>query len=1044
MSEIRGVDTKHIVKPNDDWRDVRRPWEKFTQSLEKRGTMMTLGMAIAGTMVFYPVLSEPLFAIGMLSFYNLHKRKFGLPFRMPKSSGMIDPNSTTPSGKMDQASGIAFLGNERGTNKELWLTNSDMRTHLLVFGSTGAGKALRDDEPVHTPKGWMKNKDLAVGDYVTMPNGSASEIVGIYPQGQKELYEFTFDDGRKKDSTADHLWEALPLDKAVPKLGEVIHTLDFKSRIERGQHLGVRTVNDIEQAPVALECDMDVLVHKTLRAIEKGESFSNDVALIANGSLSQRRSFWKEFSRGIKEYSDYSLTHNDYSVYAFKNEESAKSVQAIAHSLGLWAKLENVIEHEVRKHEWKEGITHVLVVKKTDILKVVSIELTDRVESCQCIKIADRSGLFVTKDYVVTHNTETLISLAFNTLVHGSGFIYVDGKGDNTLFAKIFSIVRSVGRENDLLVLNYMTGGRDVLGPQRTKLSNTLNPLISGSAGGLTELIVGLMDDSGGDGGMWKGRAISLMSSVMRALVYLREHTGMLLDVDQLRKYLILENIQKLTKRSELPTTITAGLNAYLVSLPGYQADAKKQQDIVGEQHGYLQMQFTRVLSSLSEDYGYIFRTNLGEIDFFDVVVNRRILVVLLPALEKSIDELGNLGKIVVACIKSMMATGLGDELEGEFKDVIETKPTNAPAPYMCILDEYGYYVVKGAAVMPAQARSLGFSMVFAGQDYPAFQKNNNKEEAISTIGNCNIKIFMKVEDPDDTFNLFKSSVGEALVKKTSGLVKSQGILGNSYGDSDNVTIAKVGRGDLLDLKDQKEGESHIIFRSALIRAKMFYAAPEDVARLQLNHFLKVEPPEREIIQCYEESVKTMTQQFMKPNFMTDYQSQVEETPNIKFVRELMETFSEKGFSDRNMGAAIVAANHMVNYAGLEDFRGDFPALTKTLKDEEDNSDHISLFSNHLNDKDDNDSEVDFGPVVEDNFEAFYDKDTVRSNFFEIEKKSGESDEIAKQKTDRLINDLDNVSRYPKRGTETPKEIFPKEVMAQIGDMLEDLDVNNN
>ena len=39
----------------------------------------------------------------------------------------------------------------------------------------------------------------------------------------------------------------------------------------------------------------------------------------------------------------------------------------------------------------------------------------------------------------------------------GSGFIYVDGKGYTSLFAKIFSIVRSVGRENDLLVLNYMT-----------------------------------------------------------------------------------------------------------------------------------------------------------------------------------------------------------------------------------------------------------------------------------------------------------------------------------------------------------------------------------------------------------------------------------------------------------------------------------------------------------------------------------------------------------------------------------------------------------
>jgi len=71
-----------------------------------------------------------------------------------------------------------------------------------------------------------------------------------------------------------------------------------------------------------------------------------------------------------------------------------------------------------------------------------------------------------------------------------------------------------------------------------------------------------------------------------------------------------------------------------------------------------------------------------------------------------------------------MMAAGLGDEVEGEYHDLIQRKPTNAPTPFLCILDEYGYYAVQGFAVVPAQARSLGFSVVFAGQDLPAFQKS--------------------------------------------------------------------------------------------------------------------------------------------------------------------------------------------------------------------------------------------------------------------------------------------------------------------------------
>ncbi len=88
--------------------------------------------------------------------------------------------------------------------------------------------------------------------------------------------------------------------------------------------------------------------------------------------------------------------------------------------------------------------------------------------------------------------TEALISLAFNALVQGSGFIYVDGKGDNSLFAKVFSMARSMGREDDILVVNFMTGARDIVGPQEKRLSNTMNPFANGSSSMLSQLVVSL------------------------------------------------------------------------------------------------------------------------------------------------------------------------------------------------------------------------------------------------------------------------------------------------------------------------------------------------------------------------------------------------------------------------------------------------------------------------------------------------------------------------------------------------------------------------
>ena len=456
--------------------------------------------------------------------------------------------------------------------------------------------------------------------------------------------------------------------------------------------------------------------------------------------------------------------------------------------------------------------------------------------------------------------TVSMVSIAYNALVQGSGLIYVDGKGAVDLYTKIFSMTRAMGRDHDLLCINYMTGAKDVIGPQVQKLSNTLNPFAQGSAGGLTQLLVSLMDGGDGGGDMWKGRAISLISAIMLALIYMRDQGEILLDVDMIREYLILDNIIKLYKDKRavpFPPHIRNSIKAYLVSLPGFQEKAEKQSETVLEQHGFLQMQFTRILGSLADDYGFIFKTNLGEVNFRDVVLKRRILVVLLPALEKSTDELKNLGKIIVGCLKQMMASTLGADLEGSFKTIIETRPTNAKAPFLTILDEYGYYATPGSAVMPAQARSLGFSMVFAGQDFPAFAKAG-KEEADSIIANCSIKICMKMEDPDSTFALFDKSAGEAMVANINQMEKESGVLVNGFVPSDNASIQSTRRVNMQDLKEQDAGQAHIFFRSTIVRADIFFANPADAPNYIINSLIPVEPPEAEDLQNAETAMKTL------------------------------------------------------------------------------------------------------------------------------------------------------------------------------------------
>lgn len=511
--------------------------------------------------------------------------------------------------------------------------------------------------------------------------------------------------------------------------------------------------------------------------------------------------------------------------------------------------------------------------------------------------------------------TVFLTSLTYNALMQSSGFIYVDGKADNSLFAKLFAMLKYMGREDDLLLINFMTGARDIQGAQENKQSNTMNPFSSGSSGMLSNLVSSMMDSGGssGDGDMWKGRAIAFVESLFKILVYERDAGNILLDANTIRNYFSLERIEAMVSDKvfirdgqfdisldDVPETIMQPIQNYLSTLPGYVKERKgKQVSQVYEQHGYITMQLTRTFTSLADSYGHIMRVKLAEVDMKDVVLNRRILCVLLPALEKSPDELANLGKIVISSLKTMMAAGLGDTVEGTYQDVILRKPTNCPTPFLCILDEYGYYAVKGFAVVPAQARSLGFSVVFAGQDLPAFQKAS-KEEAASIGANTNIKICMKLEDPTDTWEFFMKSAGDAYVTAVESFNSQNPGLTGAYQDSKSAKAEKRARINLLDLKDQGVGQAHVFFKSYIVRANLLFMDPGPAKEMRLNVFMKVEIPKDEVLYTLVKSIEDFEELLTTtgiPNIVAEREEQIDEVIELlKQQKNLLDPI-EKGIN---------------------------------------------------------------------------------------------------------------------------------------------------
>lgn len=492
--------------------------------------------------------------------------------------------------------------------------------------------------------------------------------------------------------------------------------------------------------------------------------------------------------------------------------------------------------------------------------------------------------LYLTDDDLRTHllvlggtgsgKTEAMTSLAANTLLWGSGFTYVDGKGDASLWTRIQAMARACGREDDVHVLNYLTGSTDIdfQGPGAARLSNTFNPFLHGSADAITQLLIAQMAEAGGDSATWKDKAIGLLTAYVRALVAMRDrgrderNRPFALDVSALRAYLPLDRLIDVYLRARdrvegfaLPGPALESLQTYLESVPGFQDPARllaqQGQALSAElirvrayppqpdpqtylQHGYLQNQFSRMFGQLADVYGHIFRVGEGEIDLADIVLQRRILVVMLPALEKSPDELASLGKLLIGALKTMLAIGLGARLEGSHREVIDRRPVAAPSPYLGVFDEYGYYAVRGFAVVPAQARSLGFSMCFGGQDLQSFGKAS-REEAAAIVANTLTKVGMFVEDPQETMELFEKLGGQALAVQGSGLTQSDhALLAGFYRAAPNAVYERRPRIDPLDLRAQHTGEAHVLRGTTIVRAKLFFAGSFRLAAYRLNRFI--------------------------------------------------------------------------------------------------------------------------------------------------------------------------------------------------------------
>lgn len=384
------------------------------------------------------------------------------------------------------------------------------KNNPVLIGDPGVGKAQPLDSLVLTPNGWKRMGDMKIGDNVITPNGHTSKVVGVYPQGEKDIYNVIFEDGRSAEACGEHLWKVYGIPEGknrkrgwsiidTDKILDILKNTNYKLKIPlvekidiykddfivepytMGILLGdgnigenvVRFTTDDEEIYQMVESEVSnelivskITNNKNNRTDSYNITINNDVLPKTRYYKGDRiHPYLKEFDElnltGVKSYdkfipekykkssfnsrlsiiqglldSDGGVTKTGSVYFNSTSYKLVKDLQEIIWSIGGVAKIKEKNTSYKYKGVKKEGRKSYslsiryknpkdlfkLERKKqrvpdnyqySDLLKnnISNIEYVGRKEA-QCIMIDDSEHLYVTNNYIVTHNTAIVEGIA--------------------------------------------------------------------------------------------------------------------------------------------------------------------------------------------------------------------------------------------------------------------------------------------------------------------------------------------------------------------------------------------------------------------------------------------------------------------------------------------------------------------------------------------------------------------------------------------------------------------------------------------------------
>ncbi|GAA1544130.1 hypothetical protein GCM10009788_53250 [Nocardioides humi] len=96
------------------------------------------------------------------------------------------------------------------------------------------GRAQPVDTPVLTPAGWAPIGSLEVGDLVIGSQGLPTPVLGVFPQGVKDVYRVRTQDGASTRACGEHLWTVTTPEDRRRYTSRTLETREMIGHLRRG------------------------------------------------------------------------------------------------------------------------------------------------------------------------------------------------------------------------------------------------------------------------------------------------------------------------------------------------------------------------------------------------------------------------------------------------------------------------------------------------------------------------------------------------------------------------------------------------------------------------------------------------------------------------------------------------------------------------------------------------------------------------------------------------------------------------------------------